>query len=146
MYFQSIVMNVADLDRSLEFYDEVLGFKLLSRKDELAAVHAPGSERPQVIVLRSLGTSSARVGGAGHVGMRALVLDCGSLDELERIATEFDRRRSLVTRRDGDTWTAVFGRDPDHTAVVAGCALSPDQSITLAAWAELDEFLSGVGQ
>ena len=146
MYFQSIVMNVADLDRSLEFYGEVFGFKLLARQDQLAAIHAPESERPQVIVLRSLVTSSPRVGGAGHVGMRALVLDCGSVDELERIATELDRRHSLVTRRDGDTWTAAFGRDPDRTAVVAGCSLTPDRPMTLAAWAQLDEFLYGVAE
>jgi catechol 2,3-dioxygenase-like lactoylglutathione lyase family enzyme len=146
MYFQSIVMNVADLDRSLEFYGQVFGFKLLARQDQLAAMHAPDSERPQVIVLRSLGTSSTRVGGAGHVGMRALVLDCGSLDELERIATELDRRQSLVLRRDGETWTAAFGRDPDRTAVVAGCSLNTDQPVTLEAWAQLDEFLYGVAQ
>jgi catechol 2,3-dioxygenase-like lactoylglutathione lyase family enzyme len=146
MYFQSIVVNVADLDRSLEFYDEVLGFKLLSRKDQLAAVHAPGSDQPQVIVLRGLGTSSSRVGGARHIGMRALVLEVESLDALERIATELDRRQSLVTRRDGGTWTAVFGRDPDHIAIVAGCSVTSDQAITLEAWAELDEFLYGVGE
>jgi catechol 2,3-dioxygenase-like lactoylglutathione lyase family enzyme len=146
MYFQSIVMNVADLDRSIEFYGEVFGFELLARQDQLAAVHAPGSERPQVIVMRSLGTSSSRVGGAGHVGMRAFVLDCGSLDELERIAAELDRRQSLVLRRDGGSWTAALGRDPDRTTVVAGCSLDPEKSITLESWAQLDEFLYGVAE
>jgi lactoylglutathione lyase len=146
MYFQSIVMNVTDLDRSIEFYGEVLGFDLLARQDQLAAVHTPGTDRPQVIVLRSIGTSSARVGGAGHVGMRALVLECESLDELERIAAELDRRKSLVMRRDGGTWSAAFGRDPDGTAVVAGCSLKPGQPISLDAWAELHESLYGVGE
>ena len=146
MYFQSIVMNVADLDRSIEFYREVFGFKLLARQDQLAAIHARDSERPQVIVMRSLGTSSSRVGGAGHVGMRAFVLDCGSRDELERIATELDRRQSLVVRRDGGGWTAAFGHDPDRTAVVAGCSLTPGQAITLESWAELNDFLYAVGE
>jgi catechol 2,3-dioxygenase-like lactoylglutathione lyase family enzyme len=146
MYFQSIVMNVADLDRSLEFYGEVFGFKLLARQEQLAAIHAPESDRAQVIVLRALQTSSSRVSGAGHVGMRALVFECGSLDELERIAAEMDRRKSLVARREGGTWTAAFGTDPDRIAVVAGCSLTPDKSITLDAWAELDDFLYGVGE
>ena len=145
MHFQSIVMNVADLDRSLEFYSEVFGFRLLSRKDQLAAIHAP-SDRAQVIVLRALGTSSSRVSGARHIGMRALVLEVESLDELDRIVSEMDQRQCLVTRREGDTWKAVFGRDPDHTAVVAGCSLTPKQAITLEAWANLDEFLYGVGE
>jgi catechol 2,3-dioxygenase-like lactoylglutathione lyase family enzyme len=146
MYFQSIVMNVADLDRSLEFYSEVFGFKLLARQDQLASIHAPESERAQVIVLRALATSSSRVSGAGHVGMRALVLECGSLSELERIATEMDRRKCLVARREGGTWTAAFGTDPDRIGVVAGCSLRPDEAITVDAWAELSDFLYGVGE
>jgi catechol 2,3-dioxygenase-like lactoylglutathione lyase family enzyme len=146
MYFQSVIVNVADLDRSIEFYDEVLGFKLLSRKDQLAAIHAPGTERPQVIVLRGLRMSSSRMGGARHIGMRALVLDVGSFDALERIATELERRQCLVSRHDGGTWTAAFGRDPDRIAIVAGCSLIPDQPITLEAWADLDESLYGVGE
>jgi catechol 2,3-dioxygenase-like lactoylglutathione lyase family enzyme len=146
MYFQTIVMNVADLDRSIEFYNEVFGFKLLSRQDQLAAIHAPDNERPQVIVLRALETSSSRVAGARHVGIRALVLDCDSLDELERITTELDRRHLLVSRRDGGTWTAAFGHDPDRIAIVAGCSLTPDQPISLESWAELNETLYGVGE
>lgn len=144
MHFQSLVFNVSDLDRSLDFYREVYGFALLSRKDQLAAIHAPGSERPQVMVLRALGTSGRR-GGGRHLGMRALILEVDSLDELEQIATALEARQYLVGRRDGDTWTAVFGRDPDHVAVVAGFSDGP-AGITLEAWAALDEILYGVGE
>ena len=45
MNFQGVVMNVADLNRSIDFYREVLGFTLLSQKEQLAAVSAPGSDR-----------------------------------------------------------------------------------------------------
>ena len=55
MNFQGVVMNVADLDRSIDFYREVLGFALLSQGEQLAAMSAPGSGQPQVIVLRALG-------------------------------------------------------------------------------------------
>jgi catechol 2,3-dioxygenase-like lactoylglutathione lyase family enzyme len=145
MYFQSVVMNVADLDRSIAFYREVMGFALLSRQDQLAAIHAAGNERPQVIILRELGTATSRVSGARHVGMRALIVEVDSLDELERIATEMDRRHSLVTRPKGDTWIAAFGRDPDGIAVVAGCSLSPGP-VTLDSWAQLDLALYGLGE
>jgi catechol 2,3-dioxygenase-like lactoylglutathione lyase family enzyme len=144
MNFQCVVINVADIDRSLDFYREVFGFTLLSRKDQLAAVYAPASERSQVIVFRSLSTAG-RVGGARHVGIRALVLEVDSLDELERIGTALDARQSYVTRHDGETWTAVFGRDPDRIAVVAGTSLGPDP-IPLEAWANLDESLYAVGE
>ncbi len=64
MNFQGVVMNVADLNRSIDFYREVLGFALLSQEEQLAAVSAPGNDQPQVIVLRALGSSP--VGGAPY--------------------------------------------------------------------------------
>jgi catechol-2,3-dioxygenase len=143
MYFQSIVMNVADLDRSLEFYQEVYGFELLSRKDQLAAIHIPGTERPQLIILRAIG--SARVLGARHIGMRALVTEVATLEELKQIEIALEKRNGFVSRRDGSSWTAVFGRDPDRIAVVAGCSLTGGP-ITLEAWASLDPSLYGVGE
>ena len=60
MNLQGVVMNVADLNRSIAFYREVLGFTLLSHEEQLAAVSAPGTEQAQVIVLRALGTSPGR--------------------------------------------------------------------------------------
>ena len=144
MNFQSVVINVADIDRSLDFYREVFGFTLLSRKDQLAAAYAPRSEIPQVIVFRSLGTAG-RVGGARHVGIRAIVLEVDSVDELQRIEAALEARQGIVARHSGDTWTAVFGRDPDHIAVVAGTSLGPDP-IPLDAWAKLDESLYAVGE
>ena len=144
MNFQSVVVNVADLDRSVEFYRDVFGFALLSRKDQLAAVYAEGNDRTQVIVFRSLGPTG-HVGGARHVGIRALILEVDTLDELERIAVELEKRDSLVARHGGDTWTAAFGRDPDRFAVVAGCSLTGDP-VPIEAWAALDESLYALGE
>ena len=55
MNFQGVVMNVADLNRSIDFYREVLGFTVRSQEEQLAAMNAPGSDLPQVIVLRGSG-------------------------------------------------------------------------------------------
>ena len=82
MYFQGVVMNVADLNRSIDFYREVLGFGVLSQEEQLAALSAPGSDHPQVIVLRAFGSSP--IGGARHVGLRAFILEADSIDQLER--------------------------------------------------------------
>ena len=112
MNFQGVVMNVADLNRSIDFYREVLGFTLLSQKEQLAAISAPGSDRAQVIVLRALGSSP--IGGARHIGLRAFVLEVESVDQLAGIASELDSRKLLVSRRDHGEWTAVVGRDPDR--------------------------------
>jgi lactoylglutathione lyase len=143
MNFQGVVMNVADLDRSIDFYREVLGFTLLSQEDQLAAVSAPGNDRPQVIVLRAFGSSP--LGGARHIGLRAFILEVESADQLERIASDLDSRRFLVSRRERSEWTAVLGRDPDGVAVVV--ARRPGGGgITEDGWRTLDDFLYGIGE
>ncbi len=136
-------MNVADLNRSIEFYQEVLGFTVLSREEQLAAVSAPGNDEPQVIVLRALGSSPG--GGARHVGLRAFVLEIESADQLDQIASDLESRRLFVGRRDHSEWSAVVGRDPDGVAVVV--AQHPGEgSITQDSWKTLDDFLYGIGE
>jgi Glyoxalase/Bleomycin resistance protein/Dioxygenase superfamily len=64
MNFQGVVMNMADLDRSIDFYREVLGFTLLSQEEQLAAVVLQGAtelrssccERLGAILLEELAT------------------------------------------------------------------------------------------
>lgn len=141
MNFQGVVMNVADLNRSIDFYREVLDFALLSQQEQLAAVSAPGSDRTQVIVLRALGNNV--ISGAGHVGLRAFILEVESSDELERITSELDSRKLLISRRHHSEWTAVVGRDPDGVAVAV--AYIPG-GMTEDRWRSLDDFLYGIGE
>ncbi|HEY1653346.1 MAG TPA: VOC family protein [Acidimicrobiales bacterium] len=143
MNFQGVVMNVADLNRSIDFYREVLGFTLLSQEEQLAAVSAPGNEQPQVIVLRAFGNSP--VGGARHVGLRSFILEADSADQLDRIASDLKSRGLLVSRRDHDDWTAAVGRDPDGIAVVVASQPSGGR-ITQQGWKTLDDFLYGIGE
>lgn len=144
MNLQTVVMNVADIDRSLAFYREVLGFAELAKKDQLAAVYAAGNEHPQVVVFREVQTSGRR-SGAGHVGMRALVLEVDSAEELDRVSAALESGGYLMARREGPTWLAAFGRDPDGTAVAATTS-KDDKPITLEAWADLDEALYGIAE
>jgi lactoylglutathione lyase len=144
MNLQTVVMNVSDLDKSVAFYRDVLGFSELATKDQLAAVYAEGNDRPQVIVFREIGTTG-RLEGARHLGMRALVVEVDSIKELDRVAAALEKRGLLASRREGDEWLAAFGRDPDGTAVVAGASKS-STPITLQSWADLDESLYGVGE
>jgi lactoylglutathione lyase len=146
MNFQSVVMNVADLDRSIDFYGEVFGFTVLGKKDQLVALSAPQSDRAQVIVLRSVESASARRVGGGHVGIRALVMEVETLDEVDRIEQAFVQRGCLVGRHgDGAKWTAVFGKDPDQITLVAGTSLTSGP-IELETWAALHDVLYALGE
>jgi catechol 2,3-dioxygenase len=142
MNFGGVVMNVAELNRSIDFYREVFGFTVLSQEEQLAVVSAPGSDRAQVIVLRALGSSPA--GGARHVGLRSYVLEVEPAD-LERIASDLASRRALVSRRDHREWIAVVGRDPDGVAVVVTC-IPGGGRITEESWRTLDDVLYGIGE
>jgi catechol 2,3-dioxygenase-like lactoylglutathione lyase family enzyme len=143
MNFQGVVVNVADIDRSIAFYREVLGFTLLSQKDQLAALRTPGTDRTQVIVLRALGVSPHE--GSGHIGLRAFVLEVDSGEQLERIAAELDSRRVPVARRAHEKWTAVVGRDPDGLAFVV-THVTDSAGTDEDSWTTLDDFLYGIGE
>jgi catechol-2,3-dioxygenase len=144
MNLQTVVMNVGDLGTSVAFYRDVLGFSELAMKDQLAAVYAAGNEHPQVIVFREIRTTG-RLEGARHLGMRALVVEVDSTEELGRVVAALEERGLFEARREGDDWLAVFGRDPDGTAVAA-TASKTSTPITIQAWADLDEALYGIGE
>ena len=143
MNLQGVVMNVADLNRSIDFYREVLGFTVLSQEEQLAAMSAPGSDRPQIVVLREFGNSP--LAGARHIGLRAFVLDVESADELERIAGDLEAGGHFVGRRDRSEWTAVVGRDPDGVGVVAAWHRG-DERHAVEGWKALDDILYGIGE
>jgi catechol-2,3-dioxygenase len=143
MRFEGVVINVADLNRSIDFYREVFGCTLRSQEEQLAVVGVSGSDPSQVMVLRAFGSSP--IGGARHVGLRAFLLEADSSDQLERIASELDSRKLLVGRRDHSEWTAVVGRDPDEVTVVL--VWHPDATRTTDdGWRVLDGFLYEIGE
>ena len=142
MNFQGVVMNVADLDRSIDFYREVLGFTLLSQEDQLAAVSAPGSNREQVIVLRAIGSSPLR--GGRHIGLRAFVLEVESADQLERIATSWRLGTSsstgATTASGPQSWAAT------RTGWPSSWPGTPADGNAEDSWKTVDDFLYGIGE
>jgi catechol-2,3-dioxygenase len=141
MNFQGVVMNVADLERSIDFYRDVFEFTVVSQKEQLAVISASGNEGAQVIVLREFG--SGAVAGARHIGLRAFVMEVESDERLQRIHEQLTSRGLFVNRREHPEWTAVVGHDPDETAVVVAHVRG---GVTDRSWRTLDDFLYGVGE
>jgi catechol-2,3-dioxygenase len=141
--FQGVVLNVADLSRSIDFYREVIGFTLLTQEEELAVVGVAEGDRTEVLVLRAFGNSPLT--GARHIGLRAFMVGAESAEQLERISSELHARGVLVSRREHTEWKAVVGHDPDEVAVVV--VWHPDEArATEGGRRVLDDFLYGIGE
>ncbi len=111
------MLRVGDLDRSLAFYTEVLGMKLLRRKDypdgkfTLAFVgYGPESAEAALELTLNWDTRSYDLGaGFGHVAIE--------VDDAYAACAEIKRRGGVVTREAGPmkhgTTVIAFVQDPD---------------------------------
>ena len=111
------MLRVGDLERSLKFYTEVLGMRLLRRKDypngkfTLAFVGYEDEAAGAVLELtHNWDTDSYDVGtGYGHVALE--------VDDAYRACEDIKRRGGVVTREAGPmkhgTTVIAFVEDPD---------------------------------
>lgn len=111
------MLRVGDLERSLSFYAEVLGMRLLRRKDypdgrfTLAFVGYEDEANGAVLELtHNWDTASYDIGtGYGHVALE--------VDDAYRACEDIKRRGGLVTREAGPmkhgTTVIAFVQDPD---------------------------------
>jgi lactoylglutathione lyase len=111
------MLRVGDLERSLKFYNEVLGMRLLRRKDypdgkfTLAFVGYGDEDAHAVLELTyNWGVDSYELGNAyGHVAIE--------VDDAYRACEDVKRRGGKVTREAGPmkhgTTVIAFVEDPD---------------------------------
>lgn len=125
------VLFVADLQRSVSFYTQVLGFEALNMLPEgfrgAAFLRAPGSTNDHDLGLFEVGAVPAgsdrsTVGsapprppapGRGTVGLYHLAWEVDTLTELERVAGRLVEAGALVGTSDHGTTKSLYGRDPD---------------------------------
>ena len=112
------VLYVRDVQRSVAFYRDVLGFRPVNMTPDgfhgAAFLQAPGSTNDHDLGLFEIG-SAAGPSGAGRatVGLYHLAWEVDTLDELERVQAELASRDALVGATDHGTTKAVYGHDPD---------------------------------
>jgi catechol 2,3-dioxygenase-like lactoylglutathione lyase family enzyme len=109
----SAVMFVQNLDRSVSFYQQVLGLKVTDSSPTAALLFSEGGAQ---LILRAMG--SGAVHSLGGVGIQYLVwtaADEADLDRCERVLKELSAHRD--TRSSGPV-KVVEGHDPDDVVLM----------------------------
>ena len=113
------VLYVRSVERSVAFYTEVLGFRVLNVTPDgfsgAAFLQAPGSTNDHDLGLFEVGAEAAPspAGRGGSVGLYHLAWEVDTLAELERLAGRLSEAGALVGASDHGTTKSLYGHDPD---------------------------------
>ncbi len=118
MRLNHAVLYVSDLQRSVEFYTEALGFRVIPMTPEgfrgAAFLQAPGSTNDHDLGLFEVGSQAgASLAGRATVGLYHLAWEVDTLAELERLEGVLADRDALVGTSDHGTTKSLYARDPD---------------------------------
>jgi catechol 2,3-dioxygenase-like lactoylglutathione lyase family enzyme len=112
------VLYVADLERSVAFYRDVLGFRRVDMTPEgfggAAFIQAPGSTNDHDLGLFEIGANAGpSAAGRATVGLYHLAWEVDTLAELERLAGRLAEAGALVGASDHGTTKSLYAIDPD---------------------------------
>ena len=108
------VLYVRDLEASLAFYRELLGFEVVMRMPGAAFIQAPGSTNDHDLGLFQVGPGAGpSEAGRRTVGLYHLAWEVDTLAELERLAGRLSEAGALVGASDHGTTKSLYARDPD---------------------------------
>lgn len=142
---QAALLNVRNLDRSIEFYQDVFGLRPIAREDRVAALMIDEMSRRQVLILREVAGAHPVRMGRGSLGPRLIALEAGTPDELHVIEQRLTERNAFVGRRRTETWEAIVGVDPDRIEVSVSSSLT-GVPIESTHWDHLDRMVYEVGE
>jgi catechol-2,3-dioxygenase len=108
------VLYVSDVERSVAFYRDTLGFRTVTSFPGAAFLQAPDSTNDHDLGLFEIG-SAARPSDAGRgaVGLYHLAWEVDTLAELERLAGVLTEAGALVGASDHGTTKSLYAKDPD---------------------------------
>jgi catechol-2,3-dioxygenase len=112
------VLYVSDLERSVAFYRDVLGFRRIPMTPDgfrgAAFLQAPDSTNDHDLGLFEVGGGAAPSGaGRSTVGLYHLAWEVDTLTELERVAGRLAEAGALAGTSDHGTTKSLYGKDPD---------------------------------
>jgi len=128
------VLFVRDVQRSVAFYGEVLGFAPIEGMAELkgaAFLRAPSSTNDHDLGLFEVG-SAAGASGAGRatVGLYHLAWEVETLADLAEIADRLTERGALAGATDHAITKALYAKDPDGLELEVSWLVPADRLTT----------------
>ena len=123
------VLYVRDVERSVAFYSDVLGFRVVMGFPGAAFLQAEGSSNDHDLGLFEVGAGAGpSQAGRATVGLYHLAWEVDTLDELERIAVALADHGALVGASDHSTTKALYAKDPDGLEFEVSWLLPADLS------------------
>jgi len=112
------VLYVRDVKRSVEFYTNVMGFRVVNMTPDgfrgAAFLQAPDSTNDHDLGLFELGAAAGpSEAGRRTVGLYHLAWEVDTLDTLEETAERLSEAGALVGSSDHGTTKSLYGKDPD---------------------------------
>ena len=108
------VLYVRDIERTTEFYGDVLGFRIVMSLPGAAFLQAPDSTNDHDLGVFQMGAdAAASEAGRSTVGLYHLAWEVDSLGELQRLAEVLRERGALLGASDHGTTKSLYARDPD---------------------------------
>ncbi|MDP8959249.1 MAG: VOC family protein [Actinomycetota bacterium] len=106
------VLFVSDLERSVGFYRDVLGFRVVAREGPMTFLRAAGSDNHHDLGLFGLGAQARRAPGRS-VGLYHLAWEVARIEDLAAARRELVAAGAFVGESDHGATKSVYGSDPD---------------------------------
>ncbi|MEO8889479.1 MAG: VOC family protein [Jatrophihabitantaceae bacterium] len=111
------VLYVRNVQRSADFYRDVLGFRPIEGMDGMRGatfLRAPDSSNDHDLGLFEIGdTAETSSAGRTSVGLYHLAWEVDTLRDLENLAGRLADANALVGASDHSTTKSLYGQDPD---------------------------------
>jgi catechol-2,3-dioxygenase len=108
------VLYVRDVERSVRFYNEALGFEVGAQFPGAAFLQVPDSHNDHDLGLFEVGAAAGdNPAGKGTVGLYHLAWEVETLGELAEVSERLTRMGALVGASDHGTTKALYAHDPD---------------------------------